>query len=145
MAYDSKGTLNKVMLIGRLGSDPDLKYTNSGAAVLSMSIATNTSFKNQDGSTTEATEWHKIVAWRKLAEIIAQYAKKGSSVYVEGKLTTRSWQDKDGVKKYSTEVVAESIQLLGSKEKHSDTETSEPEYNTPEPLGGFDDEEELAF
>jgi single-strand DNA-binding protein len=142
MAYDSKGTLNKVMLIGRLGSDPDLKYTNSGVAVLSMSIATNTSFKGQDGSTTENTEWHKIVAWRKLGEVIAQYAKKGSSVYVEGKLVTRSWQDKDGVKKYTTEIVAESIQLLGSKEKHTDTETSEPEYNSPEPPGGLDNEDE---
>lgn len=134
MSYDSRGTLNKVMLIGRLGSDPDLKYTNSGVAVLSMSIATNTSYKGQDGSTTEATEWHKIVAWRKLAEIIAQYAKKGSSVYVEGKLATRFWQDKDGVKRYTTEVVAESIQLLGSKEKYSNDEAeSEPEYNSPEP------------
>jgi len=95
-----------------------------------LSLATNSSYKGQDGATTETTEWHKVVVWRKLAEIIGQYAKKGSHVYVEGKLVTRSWQDKEGVKKYTTEIVAESIQLLGSKEKHTD---SEPEYNSPEP------------
>ena len=83
MAFDSKGTLNKVMLIGRLGQDPELKYTPSGAAVLSFSIATNTSYKSQDGNSVENTEWHRIVAWRKTAEFVGQYAKKGTRVYVE--------------------------------------------------------------
>jgi single-strand DNA-binding protein len=115
MAFDSKGTLNKVMLIGRLGADPELKYTPAGAAVLTLSLATNTSWKDQDGKAQEKTEWHRIVAWRKLAEIIGQYAKKGSRVYVEGKVMTRSWTDKDGAKRYTTEIQAESIQLLDSR------------------------------
>lgn len=115
MAYDSKGTLNKVMLIGRLGQDPELKYTPSGAAVLTLGIATNTSYKAQDGNNVENTEWHRVVAWRKLAEVIAQYAKKGTRVYVEGKLATRSWDDQNGVKRYTTEVMADHIQLLESR------------------------------
>jgi single-strand DNA-binding protein len=123
MAFDSKGTLNKVMLIGRLGQDPELKYTASGAAVLTLSIATNTSYKGQDGNAVEHTEWHRVVLWRKLAEIMAQYAKKGSRVYVEGKLATRSWDDKDGVKKYTTEITADQMQLLDSR---GDKAVSEP-------------------
>ncbi|MBD3378360.1 single-stranded DNA-binding protein [candidate division KSB1 bacterium] len=131
MAYDSKGTLNKVMLIGRLGADPELKYTPSNTAVLNMSIATNTSYKAQDGSQVENTEWHRIVAWRKLAEIINQYAKKGSQVYVEGRITTRSWEDKDGTKRYTTEVVADSIQLLGGRGER-DTSSPPPAEEPPE-------------
>lgn len=115
MAFDSKGTLNKVMLIGRLGADPDLKYTPAGAAVLTLSLATNTSWKDQEGKAQEKTEWHRVIAWRKLAEIIGQYAKKGSRIYVEGKVMTRSWTDKDGTKRYTTEIQAESIQLLDSR------------------------------
>ncbi len=115
MAYDSKGTVNKVILIGRLGQDPELKYTPSGAAVLTLSVATNTSYKGQDGNNVEQTEWNRVVAWRKLAEIIGQYAHKGTRVYVEGKLTTRSWDDQNGVKRYTTEVVADHIQMLESK------------------------------
>lgn len=115
MAFDSKGTVNKVILIGRLGQDPELKYTPSGAAVLTLSVATNTSYKGQDGNNVEQTEWNRVVAWRKLAEIISQYAKKGTRVYVEGKLTTRSWDDQNGVKRYTTEVVADHIQMLESK------------------------------
>jgi len=123
MAFDSKGTLNKVMLIGRLGADPELKYTPNGAAVLSISIATNTSWKDQDGKAQEKTEWHRVSIWRKTAEVVNQYAKKGSRIYVEGKLTTRSWTDKDGVKRYTTEVQADQIQLL---EGRSEREAAEP-------------------
>ncbi len=126
MAFDSKGTLNKVMLIGRLGADPELKYTPSNAAVLNMSIATNTSYRTPDGQQQEMTEWHRIVAWRKLAEIISQYAKKGNQVYVEGKIQTRSWDDKDGNKRYMTEVVADSIQLLGSPNQQNNASHSAP-------------------
>jgi len=123
MAFDSKGTLNKVMLIGRLGADPELKYTPAGAAVLTFSLATNTSWKDQEGKSQEKTEWHRVVAWRKLAEVINQYAKKGGRVYVEGKVMTRSWTDKDGAKRYTTEIQAESIQLLDSR---GDRESVEP-------------------
>lgn len=114
MAYDSKGTLNKVMLIGRLGQDPELKYTPSGAAVCTISLATNTSYKGQDGNPVENTEWHRVVFWRKQAEIVAQYVKKGSRIYVEGKLATRSWDDQNGVKRYTTEVVADQVAFLDS-------------------------------
>ena len=117
MAFDSKGTLNKVMLIGRLGSDPELKYTPSGDAVATLSVATNTSWKSKDGSANENTEWHRVVVWRKLAEMLEQYAKKGTRVYVEGRLVTRSWEDKDGNKRYSTEIQSSTIQMLGSKQE----------------------------
>jgi single-strand DNA-binding protein len=147
MAYDSHGTLNKTMLIGRLGQDPELKYTPSGVAVLTLSIATNTTFKDQSGKTTENTEWHRVIIWRKLAEIINQYAKKGSRVYVEGRLVTRSWKDKSGEKKYTTEIQAESVQLLGSKNDRQDSD----EYSQDPPLppdnhpGYNEDGDELPF
>ncbi len=134
MAFDSKGTLNKVMLIGRLGADPELKYTPSGVAVLSLSIATNTSWKDQDGKATDKTEWHRVIAWRKLAETMNQYAKKGNRVYVEGKLVTRSWTDKDGVKRYITEIQADHMQLL---EGRPDREIPEPIEVPPPAVGEF--------
>ena len=140
MAFDSKGTLNKVMLIGRLGQDPELKYTPSGAAVATLSVATNTSWKGQDGSQNENTEWHRVVVWRKLAEIIEQYAKKGTRVYVEGRIVTRSWQDKDGNKRYTTEIQADTVQMLGSKQ---DTQQSS-QQDAPEVPDG-DDSDRLPF
>ena len=112
MAYD-KNSINKVILIGRLGSDVEVKYTASGIAVASVSLATTTAFKDGD-QMREQVEWHKVVAWRKLAEILGQYAHKGSRIYVEGRLQTRTWE-KDGQKHYSTEVVAATIQLLDGK------------------------------
>ncbi len=130
MAFDSKGTVNKVILIGRLGQEPELKYTPSGAAVLTLSVATNTQYKGQDGNNVENTEWNRVVVWRKLAEIMAQYAKKGSRVYVEGKLVTRSWDDQNGTKHYTTEVVAEHMQLLDSR---SDSGSSSSGYQPPPP------------
>jgi len=130
MAFDSKGTLNKVMLIGRLGQDPELKYTPSGVAVATLSIATNTSWKGQDGSQNENTEWHRVVVWRKLAETIEKYAKKGTKVYVEGRVVTRSWQDKDGNKRYTTEIQADNMQFLESRNAR-DTESSEEDTSPP--------------
>jgi single-strand DNA-binding protein len=105
--------LNKVMLIGNLGKDPELKYTNSGVAVATFSIATPDSWKDQEGNVQDRTEWHNIVAWRKLAEICGEYLKKGKKVYIEGKLQTRSYE-KDGVKKYITEIVADQLVMLDS-------------------------------
>lgn len=131
MAYDSKGTVNKVILIGRLGQEPELKYTPSGAAVVTLSVATNTQYKGQDGNYVENTEWNRVVAWRKLAEIMGQYAKKGSRVYVEGKLVTRSWDDQNGVKRYTTEIQAENIQLLDGRS--SDAGSSSGSYEPPPP------------
>jgi single-strand DNA-binding protein len=97
-------SLNKVLLIGNLGKDPELSYTASGVAVAKFSVATGERWKDQEGNVQERTEWHNIVAWRKLAEICGQYLKKGSKVYLEGKLQTRSWDDKNtGQKRYATE------------------------------------------
>jgi single-strand DNA-binding protein len=121
--YDTKKTLNEVRLIGCLGQDPEVKYTPSGAAVLTISVATTTAWKTQDGEKQEKTEWHRVVMWRKLAEIIGQYCKKGDRVLVSGRLETRSWNDKDGNKRYSTEIVADACQILSGK--HTDDEAPE--------------------
>ena len=109
-------SLNKVLLLGNLGKDPELSYTASGVAVAKFSIATNERWKDQEGNVQERVEWHNIIAWRKLAEICGQYLKKGSKVYLEGKLQTRSWDDKNtGVKRYTTEVIADDLIMLDSK------------------------------
>jgi len=110
-----KGTVNKVILIGRLGADPQLKYTPSGRANASFSLATNAVWKDQDGNQKERTDWHRISAWGKLAEIMGEWLKKGSQVYIEGRLQTRSYEDSNGVKKYITEVVADEMTMLGGK------------------------------
>lgn len=112
----SKGTLNKVMLIGRLGGDPELRYAPNGAAVCTFSLATDDSYKDSDGKQVSKTDWHKVVTWRKLAEIVGQYCVKGSLVYVEGKIKTRAYDDKDGGKKYITEITADTVQFLSKNE-----------------------------
>ncbi len=106
-------SVNRVTLIGRLGQDPEVKMTPSGHKVASFSLATSEKFKDQQGSQNEKTEWHNIVAWRRLAEIIEQYVKKGSLIYIEGKLQTRSWDDQNGQKRYRTEIVANQMTMLG--------------------------------
>jgi single-strand DNA-binding protein len=109
-------SLNRVMLIGNLGKDPELRYTTSGVAVATFSVATNESWKDQDGNQQERTEWHNIVAWKKLAEICAEWLKKGKKVYIEGRIQTRSYDDKNtGAKKYITEIVAENMIMLDSR------------------------------
>lgn len=109
-------SLNKVQLIGNLGKDPELSYTPSGVAVAKFSVATGEKWKDQEGNLQERTEWHNIVAWRKLAEICGQYLKKGSKVYLEGRLQTRSWDDKNtGAKRYATEIIADDLIMLDSK------------------------------
>jgi single-strand DNA-binding protein len=107
-------SVNKVTLIGNLGRDPELRKTPSGSAVVSFSMATTEKFKDKQGQQQEQTEWHNIVAWEKTAEIMSQYLKKGSSVYIEGKLKTQSWED-NGVKKYRTEILVQQFQFLDSK------------------------------
>jgi len=106
-------SVNKVILVGNLGKDPELRYTPSGTAVVNFSLATSESFKDRDGNRQERTEWHNIVAWRQLAEICGKYLHKGKQIYVEGKLQTRKWQDKNGVDRYTTEIIADSMQMLG--------------------------------
>ncbi len=108
-------SLNLVQLIGNLTKDPEVRYTGNGTAVASFSIATNRSWKNQEGNIEEAVEFHNIVAWSKLGEICGQYLKKGTKIYLQGSLTTRTWQDDAGVTKYKTEVRADEMIILDSK------------------------------
>jgi len=108
-------SLNKVMLIGRLGKDPEVKFTSSGTAVCNFSLATSETFKDKSGEKQEKTEWHNVQLWQKLAEIAGEYLIKGSLVYIEGRLQTRKWQDKEGNDRYTTEIVGERMQMLGSK------------------------------
>jgi single-strand DNA-binding protein len=109
-------SLNKVHLIGNLGADPEAKYLPSGDAVANIRIATTDKYKDKaSGEWKETTEWHRIAFFGKLAEIVTQYLKKGSAVYIEGKIRTRKWTDKEGVEKYSTEIVADQMQMLGGR------------------------------
>ncbi|MBL4635401.1 MAG: single-stranded DNA-binding protein [Kofleriaceae bacterium] len=105
--------INKVILVGNLGSDPDLRSTPSGVSVCEFSVATNETWKGKDGQTQDRTEWHKIIIWGKLGENCSKFLSKGRQVYVEGRLQTRSWEDKEGNKRYTTEIVARDIQFLG--------------------------------
>ncbi len=108
-------SLNKVLLIGNLGGDPELRYTSSGVAVATFTIATNIRWTDPDGNVQEKTEWHNIVAWRKLAEICGEWLKKGRRVYIEGRLQTRTWDDKNGVKHWKTEIVADDMIMLDGR------------------------------
>lgn len=121
--------LNKVLLIGRLGADPEIRYTPSGSAVANFRLATNRSVKRNE-QWEEETDWHRIVAWDRLAETASQYLRKGSHVFVEGQLRTRSWDDRDGNKRYTTEVFARDIQILDSK-GGKEAQTSDYEIGTP--------------
>lgn len=113
--------LNKAMLIGNLGRDPELKYTQNGNSVCNFSIATSESWKDKDGNSKESTEWHRIVVWGKQAENCAKYLVKGRTVYVEGNLRTRQWEDKDGNKRNTTEINAQVVQFLGGQGKEQAT------------------------
>jgi single-strand DNA-binding protein len=106
-------SVNKVILVGRLGQNPELRYTPSGAAVANFSVATNEVWNDKQGQKQERTEWHRVVVWGKLAELCNQYLQKGREAYLEGRLQTRQWQDKDGNTKYTTEIHAQTVQFLG--------------------------------
>ena len=109
--------INKAILIGRLGSDPEVRYTPSGVAVANFSVATSEEWKDKDsGEKKERTEWHRIVAWRRLGEICGEYLSKGKQVYVEGRIQTNAWEDKEGNKRYTTEIVANTVQFLGGRD-----------------------------
>jgi len=109
-------SVNKVILVGNLGRDPETRYMPDGGAITNVSIATTEVWKDKNGEKQEKTEWHRVAFFGKLAEIAGEYLKKGSQVYVEGRLQTRKWQDKDGVDKYTTEIVANAMQMLGSRQ-----------------------------
>ncbi len=106
--------VNKVILIGRLGADPEIRYTPNGTAVANFRLATSENWTNKDGQREERTEWHRIVAFGKLGEICGEYLTKGKQVYVEGRIQTRSWDDRDGNKRWTTEIIATNMQMLGS-------------------------------
>ena len=136
-------SVNKVMLIGNLGKDPELRYTSSGVAVATFSVATNESWKDPDGNPQEKTEWHNIVAWRKLAEICGEYLKKGSKLYLEGRLQYRTYDDKNGVKRYVTEIVMDQMVMLDSR--GGGQGSSGVEHSAPPQEGGGEKSDDLPF
>ncbi len=109
------GSVNKVILIGRVGRDPEIRYTSGGSAVANFSVATDESFKGRNGEQQQHTEWHKVVAWSKLAEICGEYLTKGKLVYIEGSIRSRQWEDQSGNKRTAYEIIARNMQMLGSK------------------------------
>lgn len=127
-------SVNKVMLIGNLGADPEIRYTPSGAAVANFRIATKDQWTTKEGEKEERTEWHKIVAWRRLGEICGEYLHKGSLVYIEGSLQTRSWEDRDGNKRWTTEIIAWRMQMLDRAGKSGEAESVEERFPTEEPV-----------
>ena len=133
-------SVNKAIIIGNLGRDPELRYTPSGQAVASFSIATTSRWKNQSGENQESTEWHNIVLWGRMAELAKEYLAKGRSVYIEGRIQTRSYQDKDGVTKYRTEIVGQQMQFLGSRsDSGGSSQSSDYTPPPPPPPSGGDD------
>ena len=137
-------SINKVILVGNLGADPETRYMPNGDAVANIRLATTESWKDKDsGEKKEITEWHRVVFYRKLAEIVGQYLKKGSSVYVEGRIRTRKWQDKEGQDRYTTEIEANEMQMLGGKQS-GESAPSQPQRNaqgaTKASIGDMDDE-----
>ena len=138
-------SVNKAIIIGSLGRDPEIRYMPNGDAICNLSVATSETWKDKSGEKQERTEWHRISMFGKLAEIAGQYLAKGSSVYLEGKLQTRKWTDKDGVDKYTTDIIADRMQMLGGKDQRQDQqqeqrkESQQSRQQRP-PADGFDDD-----
>ena len=130
------GSVNKVILIGNLGKDPEIRHLENGATVANFSIATSENYKDRKtGEKVSQTEWHNIVAWRGLAEIAEKFIKKGDKIYIEGKLKTRTWQDKEGNNRYSTEVITDNLTMLGSTgEPKASSEPIKSEESEPKPV-----------
>lgn len=139
--------VNKALVIGRLGADPESRQLSSGQTVTTLSVATSETWNDKDGQKQERTEWHRVVVWGKLADICAKYLSKGRQVYVEGRLQTRSWEDQNGQKRYTTEIVANNVQFLGSNDmatsnRSNDMSMGHQDFG-PEPA--FDADEEIPF
>lgn len=156
--------INKVILVGNLGNDPEVRYANNGNAIANISIATSESWKDRNtGEQQEKTEWHRVVMFNRLGEIAGEYLKKGSQVYIEGKLQTRKWQDNSGQDRYTTEIVANEMQMLGGRggsdagsgggyqpqqpaqqpmgqSQQSSAQSNAPQSNAPQPSNDFDDD-----
>jgi len=133
-----KGSVNKVVLVGHLGGDPETRFTPSGTAVANFNIATNESWKDANGELQDKTEWHRCVMFGKSAELAGELLKKGQLVYMEGKLQTRNWEDKDGIKRYTTEVVCDMFTMLGRKMDTDNSQQTAPTSNS-------DEEDDLPF
>jgi single-strand DNA-binding protein len=129
-------SVNKVILVGNLGKDPEVRYMPSGDAITNISVATTDSWKDKNGEKQEKTEWHRVAFFGKLAEIAGEYLKKGSQVYVEGRLQTRKWQDKEGQDRYTTEIVADRMQMLGGRGGGANYEVQEKPAGGGAPSGG---------
>ena len=139
----ARSGINKVILVGNLGKDPDMRYTAGGDAVANLSIATSESWNdNQTGEKKEKTEWHRVVFFRRIAEVCGEYLKKGSSVYIEGSLRTRDWEDDQGNKRYTTEIIGREMQMLGGRRSEDNMDQS-PQMNSssPQPEEGLIDNE----
>ncbi|MEX0823962.1 MAG: single-stranded DNA-binding protein [Balneolaceae bacterium] len=144
-------SLNKAMIIGRLGADPEVRYTQSNTAVATFSVATTEKYKDRNGELQENTEWHRVVAWGRLAEICQEYLKKGSLAYFEGPIQTNEWEDKDGQKRYTTEIKALNMQMLDSRGSQgsgspSNSGNNKPVAKTVDIDNNFDDmDDDLPF
>lgn len=143
-------SVNKVLLIGRLGNNPEIRYTNTGTAVANFNLATSENWNDKNGQKQERTEWHRVVVWGKLAELCEKYLGKGRQCYVEGRLQTRSWDDKEGNKRYTTEIVANTIQFLGgpSAQAGANTQAQDQGHDmseAPAMQGGSFTEDEIPF
>lgn len=139
------GSINKVILIGNLGKDPEVRHLENGTAVASFPIATSESYTDKSGEKVSNTDWHNIVVWRKLAEIAEKYLHKGDKIYVEGKLKTRSWQDKEGNTRYTTEVVADTFTMLGGKPSDGSTMNEQAEASSAPEMPAADETDDLPF
>lgn len=136
-------SVNKVILVGNLGRDPEVRHMPSGDAMVNLSIATTDTWKDKNGERQEKTEWHRVVMFGRLAEIAGQYLKKGSQAYIEGRLQTRKWQDKEGQDKYTTEVIGDRMQMLGGRSASDTASNSNTSVNTS---GGIEDlEDDIPF
>ena len=131
--------INKAIIVGNLGADPEIRTTQSGTQVTTFNVATSERWRDKDGQQQESTEWHRIVAWGKLAEICGNYLNKGSRVYIEGKIQTRKWQDQSGNDRYTTEIVAREMKMLDRRESGSDSYGGGggSQQNYPEPSPGY--------
>jgi single-strand DNA-binding protein len=138
-------SVNKAILIGRLGKDPELRYTPGGKAVASFSLATSEIWTGTDGQRNESTTWHNIVVWDKTAELAKEYLKKGREVYIEGRISNRSYDDKDGNKRYVSEIVAQTVRFLGSKPTGEPSEIMPESGDMPAPKGSGADDDDLPF
>ena len=136
--------INKVILIGNLGSDPEIKISASGTTIANFTLATNERWKNSEGVQQEQTEWHRVVAFGRLAEICGEYLRKGRQVYIEGRLQTRNWEDKEGNKRYTTEIVLRDMQMLGTKGDPG-IEEIPPSESSPQPDKASTEDDDLPF